>query len=277
MRTTSGTLNKYDKGFVYVVPLYDANYYYTDLDNGLDLSEQSVINVKPYIYLDGVKRYLVDGSGDYFEIDTFSNYIPYKLGVEVQVIVSYDATSVSDSSIATRFSYSTLNVVRNGIEFKVYGSNYISTGEAGIIDAVTDWFSGLSSQLATWKNALASQMSDWQSSLDNKLDDVIEAITSEYDTTDSDEALSDVDSTLSELDTEQKEVTENAVKSLDDFTIPADGFNSFDPQFIAAFGLVSSMMQSIYVSAGNFNIILSVVFMLTIATMCVGLFRYYKE
>lgn len=111
----------------------------------------------------------------------------------------------------------------------------------------------------------------------SKLDEIIETLTRGYDNSGADNLDRDVDNDLLELDTAQKEVISGGVDNLDNFTVPSDGFDSFDPSFVGAFALVSGMLQSIFASSGNFSVIMSVIFILTVTTMLLGLFRYYKR
>lgn len=110
-----------------------------------------------------------------------------------------------------------------------------------------------------------------------KLDEIIETLTRGYENPVGDSVDSKMDSDLIDLDIAQKNVTDGATENLNNFTVPSDGFNSFDPRFMGAFALVSGMLQTIFDTSGNFTITMSVIFIMTIASMVTGLFRYFKE
>lgn len=153
-------IHDFDKMYFYMYPNYDADYYYADLDVGLDLVEQVLVNAKPYVIVDGSKHYMSNEYSHYFEISNFSSTIPFVMGVELQVIVSYDATSVSDDSIATRFSYSTLTITRNEAWAAVHGMREVSTGDMYIADTVQTQGNAITNAITEFKNLLISYIDE---------------------------------------------------------------------------------------------------------------------
>lgn len=129
-------ISQYDDILLRLYSYLDTNLYNVDIGVGLGLEESSVVSVKPYVLINGDKKYFVDEKYTNFSVGANSQYITLQFGVEVQVIISFDATSVSDDSIATRFAQATLNITRSPVWFAVYGVNYVSTGDMAILDAI---------------------------------------------------------------------------------------------------------------------------------------------
>lgn len=66
-----------------------------------------------------------------------------------------------------------------------------------------------------------------------------------------------------------------ALGNLDSFSV-TDNITSLAKGLALAIPLVSTMLQSIYESADGFTVIISAIFTLTVVTMVIGIYRFYK-
>lgn len=123
---------------------------------------------------------------------------------------------------------------------------------------------------------LTTLLTEHHNSLSDKLEEIKNTLTKGYDTTDSDKASDSLDSTLANYEDSQKEVTDIAVENLDSFTIPSDGFLSYEVNFVKSLSLVSGMLQSVYDSLGPLKIIVSVLMIMTLVSMITGLTKFFK-
>ena len=80
---------------------------------------------------------------------------------------------------------------------------------------------------------------------------------------------------VSSMQDAESSIVDGAVSDLDSYTLPSTGILGYAVQFGQSFSLVGSMLQSIYVSAGSFNLIISVVFTLTITCMLLGIAKFF--
>lgn len=81
--------------------------------------------------------------------------------------------------------------------------------------------------------------------------------------------------TLGALSGAQDTVVSGALGNLDSFSV-TDNITSLAKGLTLAVPLVASMMQSIYDSADGFTVIVSAAFTLTVVTMVIGIYRFYK-
>lgn len=356
---------------------------YNDYDSEIIQSmTSSILNVKPYVEIDGETHYISNGNDNAFTVDHLSSDIPFLVGAEISLLVNYNGYEVSDTTMASYYGSVDIGITRNAYNFGINGIRYASTGEEAIVDSIISWgniqnttlnsiytkvfdsynklieiknvltvnlMSKLTDMLTTitenddsnfastlskmqsfmdlaknnhdalyellelnhsdvvmcmgdiWAEIMwgFEDMRDWMSehstwlsdkydeftadfqlkheTIVSKLDEIIETLTRGYKNPVSDSVDKKMDSDLLNLDVAQKDVTGFATENLENFTVPSDGFDSFDPRFMGAFALVSGMMQTIFDTSGNFTITMSVIFIMTIASMVTGLFRYFKE
>lgn len=123
----------------------------------------------------------------------------------------------------------------------------------------------------------ANDLQDKNNQLVDKNNQLLDDTMNGYDDSTGNAANDKLNSSLDSLDNAQSGITDGALSDLDSYTLSPTGVLGYAVQFGQTFSLVASMLQSIYTSAGNFNIIISVVFTLTISCMLLGLAKFFMR
>lgn len=111
--------------------------------------------------------------------------------------------------------------------------------------------------------------------VENTMRDVGGHIANGYDNNRAGATKDKLSDSVSSMQDAESSIVDGAVSDLDSYTLPSTGILGYAVQFGQSFSLVGSMLQSIYVSAGSFNLIISVVFTLTITCMLLGIAKFF--
>lgn len=96
-----------------------------------------------------------------------------------------------------------------------------------------------------------------------------------YDSTQGNSSLGSFNEGMGKLEDAQSSVTDSAYDKLDSFTIPTDGIGNMVAGLTASAPIVSAMLQSVFQASGDFTIIMTVTFILTIVCMLLGIAKYF--
>ncbi len=152
-----------------------------------------------------------------------------------------------------------------GRRFIYLGPIGYANGNQAVVDSITEQGE------TAHEDSLAQQQ--LQEENNQLLDDTMNG----YDNGSGNAANDKLNSSLDSLDNAQSGITDGALSDLDSYTLSPTGVLGYAVQFGQTFSLVASMLQSIYTSAGNFNIIISVVFTLTISCMLLGFAKFFMR
>lgn len=145
--------------------------------------------------------------------------------------------------------------------------------------SLIEQFYTLRSELGTLLNSLHTKLTmnltTWFDRQHQDMLDLGDKLTNSYDTTDSDKITSDFGTSVGNFEKAESELTDEAINNLGAFTIPENGIAYYGSQTQLALSLVSSMMQSVFISMGDFNIIISVGFGIVIVSMLLGLYKFF--
>lgn len=376
---TSSNLGKCDGISLTLTPTFTGTLNYED--SGLDVMYKTLVSVTPYVLVDGIKYTLANGSENQVFPDEITHLdMEYYFGADIDVIISYDASTNTLYDVKSTFGTAKLNLNVPAFDIEVTGYKHVSTGDQLITDAVIDWgsqtvdaiyligeaviadidansnaitqtliesnnlvlssignFSTLVSnsfnmlykymesecsntayacaylfsikelvteyfpvfdatmdnilitseniynQFVTFRKEfsdfglnLTTLLTEHHNSLSDKLEEIKNTLTKGYDTTDSDSVSGKIEESMKVTESTDKVLTDNAIDTLDGFTVPSDGLAGYGPQFLRAITLCSGMLQSIYESLGEYSSVVSILFTITIATMLIGMFRFFK-
>lgn len=208
----------------------------------------------------------------------------------------YTGTIYTPYETATKeFGY-TLTISWNDFQWDIYRSVDTSNSLLKLIwQHCVNWSSSLSQQLTTLqnnivyeiqvlKNNIITKLDSINSSINNKfselfskMDEEQDEIINGYDDTQASDSNNELSGSLNTYQDTEKAVTDEAFSGIGEYTVTEQGAQSFATQFLTVFPLVASMMQSMYQSASSFNIVISVIFTTIIASMVIGLFRFYRR
>lgn len=156
-------------------------------------------------------------------------------------------------------------------------TNKLSTWFSNLTSTITNQFSSLTTNLRTWYNGLTSTLNTNFQNLLNQNKQEHEEVINGYDDSVGSSKNEEVSGSLNDFNASQGEIMDDMNENMDDFTLPSSGLVGYAVQFTTTFPLVASMMQSVFDSSGQFGLILSVIFAMTIFAMLVGLFKYYND
>lgn len=156
-------------------------------------------------------------------------------------------------------------------------TNNLSSWFSNLTGTITTQFTNLTTNLRTWYNGLTTTLNNNFQSLLNQNAEEHEETINGYDDTVGSGKNEEVSGSINDFNTSQGEIMNDMNENMDDFTLPSDGLIGYAMQFTATFPLVASMMQSVFDSSGQFGLILSVIFAMTIFAMIVGMYKYYND
>lgn len=104
----------------------------------------------------------------------------------------------------------------------------------------------------------------------------LDSLVNGYENEDANANNDELSNNLDEMQGVENTLTNDAFEGMNEYTITDDIMN-YSGQFAVAFPLVASMIQSVFDSSGEFSILVSVIFTVAIASMLIGLFRFYKD
>lgn len=138
---------------------------------------------------------------------------------------------------------------------------------------LTNGFEELKNKLDTLNTTITNKFTE----MFNQMKEEHEETLNGYDDTEGTESNDMLDDSLDTYQENEQAITEQAFEGIGEYTVTEDGAQSFAVQFLTVFPLVASMMQTFYQSASSFNIVISVLFTTVIASMVIGLFRFYRS
>lgn len=139
------------------------------------------------------------------------------------------------------------------------------------------YLKNIADKITTGLTEISNKISSNFQKLFNENDAHQEELVNGYDDTEGTESNALLNETLDTYQENEQVITEQAFEGIEEYTVTEEGAQSFAVQFLTVFPLVASMMQSFYQSASSFNIVISVMFTTIIASMVIGLFRFYRS
>lgn len=162
-------------------------------------------------------------------------------------------------------------------EFSEYGAielwNQRSPG-TGYYSVLMDEVKSLSSSTAGVQGAIEDQTGLLEEEL-GRQNELTDELINGYDSSAGDTTNDNLSDSLNSYDEVQSEVIDTAIGNLDSYTIGSGGIAGYAAALLTTFPLVSSMMQSIFSSAGNFAIVITAGFTLTIVCMVLGISKFF--
>ena len=238
-------------------------------------------------------RILDDSSGLFLKADvdpTVSTIeIPIEGYSELSVTIVLNAKSEQNIAFSVNSYRYGETIVEEPEEDTESGSNAETNGLLGSILAfLQSMFDNQEKQIETQEdtnvlqeesNSLQEESNDLQQT-QNDLQQTQNELTDEmmhgYDTTASNSVTGEFDLAIADYNHAESEITDTAIGNLGNYTIPEKGLAAYATQLVTSMSLVSSMLQSIFDSAGDFTIIISVGFATVIVSMIVGLYKFFS-
>lgn len=145
---------------------------------------------------------------------------------------------------------------------------------ADIIGAIEQNADDISASVTEGSSNIVSAVKNGNSIL-SSINNFLNRMTTGYDTSTGDGATDSLNGSLGSYDEAEGAVTDTAVGNLDNYTITSDGISGYATALLTTFPLVSAMLQSMFESAGNFAILITAGFTLTIVCMIIGISKFF--
>jgi len=283
--------------------LLDLYFPYNVTINSIDTTENqsSIVNFKLYVNINGKKYYFINQWESIVPDDYIMSAVGH-FGIEVQINnknndflqhfnVSIDGDATKNTYYTDRYDYNLYGTVGNttltkspipvditvswtGVEWDIRReTNTVSGIISDISNKLTDLKTNVMDQFRIFRNEVSNKFTE----LFTKMDEEQEEIINGYDDTQASDSNNELSSSLDTYQNTEQNITQEAFSGIGEYTVTEEGAQSFATQFLTVFPLVASMMQSFYQSASSFNIVISVIFTTIIASMVIGLFRFYRR
>lgn len=197
---------------------------------------------------------------------------------------AYDSLTQSYQASAPVIRGCTYNLI---VDWSTFEYDIVNNGRGTftLLNSIITWLSDITSNIQVFGQGIISNIQSYGQSIIDKFDELFKKIDDDqeelingYDSTENDSAASTLGSTIDNLEENEAQIKDQAFENINEYTVPeSDGIASYATQFATVFPLIASMMQSIYTQSDGFGIIISIAFTLTIASMLIGLFRFYKN
>ena len=153
-------------------------------DYGLNVFQKTLVRVRPYILIDGVKYDVSNNAENQILPDEITHLdMEYYLGAEIDVIVSYDASANTLYDVKTTFGTAKLNLSVPQTAISVMGYKHVSTGEQLITDSINNQGQLINESINNQSTTLSSEIRSFSSKVANMFNTLFDYMTAETSNT----------------------------------------------------------------------------------------------
>lgn len=294
--TLGGSGGKYMGGYQYVayfdiwnleifsnVCLFDGTSYLTP-DSWSYKDGRLVITFTPLYDIDTTDLYFAldywNQAGAYRIscVNITSSYIPAGNTDDINQSVNSNTTIIKNitttisntvSNISNTVSNISTNIVKKADEIKSTVTTGLSNLGNSVNNKLQDVKQGVTDKLQDVKSGITTKLDDVKSGITNKLDQTTDKITEGYDSSAMDASNDKLNNSLNEYGDAESNVLDKVNDSLENFE-----FSNSAENYVSTFQVCSGFIQSLYENSGGFKDVINIAFMLCIASLIIGIYRF---